>query len=484
MSRAVRAPALLMASLALAGCLGDGGGKPRDADLDDAPSGSLEQQVLDPPPAAEGGLQQSQAGVAQAAPGNGEIRGLVYDVGEVPVAGAVVALLGTEATATSGPEGAFRFVNVSAGRHTLRVDAADYVAHEGAVDVVPGRVTEVLVRVAYPPGQDAGSRPHLHDYWGTDTTITLVDAAIVVDALVVGANSQLAWDVPIPDDRTDGRPALVFPATANVTVTVAWDAQDIMLPAVGVRWRTAANDTQYESPLQPPGQPFTIPVLPVEADNGHQLFSLWTFQIYSGSRQHPSSHTPGLADGEFNVRIDVAKGQLLADPPHPDHWGTNDTLVVRGWGKVTGMLVAAPEACPTAHRFAMDEDAIVPPGTLTLAIRFHWQPATLPSGHPGERAWTLLAKPADLPPDAPLSSYTPLQPSGGQGTDLQYAVPLSQAQADAFYQSKSNWLFAAVTADAALESCATSDAGLALNLGGLAPLFTRFQLEVVAQKAM
>jgi hypothetical protein len=474
-------PTAILVSAMLAGCSGGGDGPTadtQDAVAADAPG------TQDPAPTT-GSLKQASAGTAtEAAQGNGEIRGRVQDNGDLPVAAATVAVLGTEATTRTDPEGAFAFANVTPGKHRLRVDSADYVAHEGDVVVEAGRVTEVVITVVPPAGQDAGALPHLHDLWGGKTTLLLADVAVTADDLVLAPNAIKDWPVQLPEQRPDGQPAVVPPGTAEMKVTVTWDPDDITLPRVGLRYETAANDTQYDLPRQASGVPWVIPVKPGENDHGHQRFTLWQFTLFSAGKRGSTDtqSDAALVDGSFAVRIELTRGDLPVDPPHPMHWNGSTEIELRPFAKVSQSLRHAPQACPHVTRLLLDEERVVPPGTGQLRIRFTYKHNTVPPTTPGEPVWRLTWKSADLHPTlTPTGEYAAGAPAT-PGTVQEFVIPVEPHQADAYYQTKSNWAFAATTGDPLLDEC--SPGSLGVNFTPQPALSMSFQLEVIAEQAV
>lgn len=485
--RAVALVSLFMLAL-FAGCLGGS----KDADED---GGASQSRILDADEASLGGGTTPSGEALD----TGEIRGRVVDDVQLPVADAAVSVLGTEAIVRTDGNGSFRFLDVPAGSHTLRVESADYRPEESVVAVKAGRITEVTLVVVGFEDRGPGYRPHQHDLWGSDELVVLMDdeldmrenskflsgRPVLAEAYetAVAPNQNISWEIPIPAARADGRPAIILPGTATVTVTVTWDAQDITLSKMGLRYENAASADPHWLAPRASGVAFTIPVGAGEADHGHQSFTLWNFFLYSGNHPQIPGFQPAVAAGAFHVRIDLAKGVLGVDPPHPNYWNESTSIVVRNFTTLYSITVTAPEACESTARFIADDAMIVPPGTQQLRMRLHWQHATLPSGYPSERSWTLRWKPADLhPSETAVADYQTQPPSGGSGATLEYTVPVQPAQTDAYYQTKSNWAFAATTANAALGQCSASGTGLGIATTGVQALFTRFQLEVIADK--
>lgn len=434
----------LLACLVVAGCAGGGDGTGRSA----ADTGRIEQTIL-PEGEKAGGSGTTDGGKADAAAGNGELRGTVRDDAGLAMQGALVSLLGTPFSATADAEGGFRFVNVSSGTHGLRVlgDTSVYRVHEGEVTVVADRVTVVTVTLVPLDDRGPGYRPHLHDYWGDNTELELFSmdldfgkagfpqygaaGDLLSRTYSASQGTYLPFSIP---ERDDGGPPIVLPGTKEIRFTVSWDTGDVSVDRFQLAYHP--GDQRFRDLLAENGAAFTIEVEPEDADNGHQSFSLWQFRIRAQPRQAP----PNTIFGPVHVEAILVKGTLPIDPPHEDFWAGNATYLSRSWD--TAVPGPGSTCCDDNARIKVSADAkrLVPPGTKSLAIRFGFASTQAP-GTAADLEWELLAKPANLPPGAPLSEYRVLAHATTATGLKTYDVPVAPGETDAFYQTNSNWLF-------------------------------------------
>lgn len=436
--------ALCLVAMVVAGCASK---EPTaDAGLH---TGKTEQTILDPSAddgEVAGASQTVAGGKAEAAPGNGEIRGLVYDDAGLQVQDALVSLIGSEESATTDAKGAFRFTNITSGEHTLRVTPGEvFRVHEGVVDVEPGRVTLVTITLVPKDGRGPGYRPHLHDYWGDRTelelfdlhhdygasTYTLYGPGGPVMAGVYGAN-QGVWSYFGIPDREDGVPPLVLPGTAQLRFTIAWDDSEVDADRFILGFHPGDHDWRDQA-ASGNGDEFTVDIAGEDADNGHQMFSLWQFRIKAEARTPPVTVL-----GPLQVRAVLIKGDLPVDPPHEDFWGGNTTYLARSMDTA---MQAMSACCVEGHvKATPDSKRLIPPGTASLDLRLKITLTQNGQAAPDD-GWQLLAKPADVRPGAPDTDYVLLEPTSETPGLKTYTMPVTGSQTDAFYQADSNWVF-------------------------------------------
>lgn len=439
--------ALLLLCALLAGCASND--PTTDAGL---ATGTTEQTVLDPTDDGEvaGSSQTVAGGKADAAPGNGEIRGTVQDDAGLPVADALVSRIGSEASAITDDRGAFQFTNVSSGTHVLRVTASEvFRVHEGKVSVVADRVTLVTITLVPVDGRGPGYRPHLHDYWGDETELVLFDTALdwgksgsysayglageVLTSVYQPNNGNWWMSFSIPE-RDDGMPAIVVPGTDKVRFTITWDTAEVDVDRFILGFHPGDSKFRDQEPAGN-GDEVAVDIEPEDTDNGHQGFSLWQFRIKPEARAVPMTIL-----GPINVQVVMVKGQLPVDPPHEDFWGPNTTALVRAWDPpLTGVTLC----CTNFHmHFVPDSGLLVPPGTKSLDLRFSVV-LSQQGGTPLDGSWDLFAKPANLAPGVGVDQYRRLEPVSTSGNEQLYRLELDPAETDAFYQESSNWKFMA-----------------------------------------
>lgn len=426
----------VLIGLLLSGCAG---GAPKDKDTE--LTGTTESRIL----------EDEEAPVA----GAGAIRGRVVDDLGLPVADATVSLLGTPYSAQSDSNGSFGFSNVTPGRLTLRVAAGNvYRVHEGQVDVAADLVTEVTITLVPQDNRGPGYRPHVHDYWGTDTEVLLIDddydvsqqgtwsnygpAGTAYVSAQSAYNSNWFWPMPIPSDRGDGRPPTVLPGTKEIRITLNW-GDDVDIDAFIIGYKTATSTTETRLDAQGNGQERILTLSPGDEDNGHQSFSLWSFTLRPVVRSVP----PATTLGSIHATFLLVKGDgVPVEPVHRDFWNGSDQLLLRDYALPARTGTHYVGGCGESQLFLGAADTLVPPGTSRMTMRLGWHAnASTLGGTPGDGTYRLLWKPANLGPSSPISDYQTAEPTRPTATTALYDVPIQSSQTDAYYQAKTNWIF-------------------------------------------
>ncbi|MBI2078093.1 MAG: carboxypeptidase regulatory-like domain-containing protein, partial [Euryarchaeota archaeon] len=167
------------------------------------------------------------------ASGHGAVEGRIRDENELPVAGAHVALLGTNHFTQSNVSGRFAFPNVTAGTFLMRVDAARFLPLEQDVVVETGKATKLDVRLTRPSTGSGNFKAHSHDVWGDDVVRVIDEFDFVpmfLPAFTVGgeANAPLAntwWCVgSVYCEALVPLDVAILPGTGLVEVTASWTA--------------------------------------------------------------------------------------------------------------------------------------------------------------------------------------------------------------------------------------------------------------------
>lgn len=425
----------IVATGGLAGCMGGDGGPPADPD---APSSVL----VEPEP----GLR--------IAANRGAVRGVVSNDAGTAVPGARVNLVGTDLLADTGGDGAFRFLNVTRGAHTLRVEKTGFQAYERTLQVTDGQVAAVDPVLVPDTNLGAGYVAHVHDYWGDRDRVLLMDEAIdltggqTTDAVVnanLGAGEAYDYPFHLPDATPDGQVALVYPGTASLEVTLTWQQEDVTLGALGLKYAPANDAARTTLPAQGPGATWTIEVGPGMSDAGHQLFTLWEFFVTSANDvRNAPGWQPGAVLGPVDIRIEAVKGAVVLEPEHPAFWAASDQLQLRDPATVYAFNWGVQESdrrTSSAGPITLDKGKIVPPGTTRLRLDFSWG-ASGPVPPPPDEDWVLTWRTAAQNPRTTLlEEYGRAQPvSEGPGTKV-YEVDVAADEADAYYQGKSLWRF-------------------------------------------
>lgn len=274
----------------------------------------------------------------------------------------------------------------------------------------PTTTTDPITLVTDPAqGRNAtGSGPHLHDYWGGGTRLTLFDAApqVVQGLLTVGGGK-----VPIASYRPDVG-AVVPQGTAWANATFTWDADATDTFGGGELWVKSAadNHTAFVATLAGPGTTVTLPVAPEQADLPHQVLSAWEFVLVF----QPDAAGAVSYSGNVELTVTLDRGHPIPlFPGHPDQWRNRTEAPLLSSG---GDLLFDGDAegnyrcyggCPQVH--VPDDGAVVPidaalvkvelglsgSAPTKLGLKFHsaasrdWTAATPSSDTPTLRTYLL-----------------------------------------------------------------------------------------------
>lgn len=439
----------VVASLLVAGCTSGGGGGPEAGQV----------QEVGPDVLAPGEAPKSAAALAGKTGKDvpGDLVGQVRDDLNLSVAGASVAILGTQLRDRTNETGWFRLEGIDPGTHTLRIEADAYQVLEEKVTITAGLATVVHV-LLLPDARGAGYRPHLHDYWGTDTQLTLMDdefdprdSADVGHPVLVQTyhtaqhpNTGSSVYIPIPPvDAGDARPTIVVPGTGSIEVKLTWDPVEVSVPAIGLTYRTAASTTLVALEAQPSPASWTIPVAANETDNGHQTFTLWEFYLVYANRPGTTTWRPSAVAGPIQVQILLNKDPsgVRFEPGHVDHWGDKTELELPVDPETLTFYSARTATVAAYHFIYLADGVIVPPGTTRMTLQFTWDDAG--ATIPVEKDLRLGWRTADQPPGQtrdPSMFYRDGEVTCGAKC-WAFDVPVSTAQTDGYYQQASNWAF-------------------------------------------
>lgn len=393
----------------------------------------------------------------------GVVTGTVISDTGSPLPDAAVFLAGTSFRQSTGADGGFRFVNVTADTYILRVEASNFRVFEETVDVLAGQIVHRNVTMLPADSRGAGYRPHIHDYWGEQTEITIMDES--VDLRELDGDAFLftfggAWDqyvapiywanvrngeyrIPLPEDVEP--PALVYPGAERVEVTFRWDDSPPMPPTYAL-WYAPANDNSFVE-LEEHGtdEPWTIDVLPGMADNGHQTVSLWEFLLVTGNdaREAPD-YRPAAVTETIQVTIKVYKGdEVPLEPPHPEFWSEGDELLLRDHGDNPIEREINCVFCGHPVMYLRD-GAIVPPGTGKLLVELDWSYSQA-DGSALDQDYELYWNTGQYDPDdRPRSEWDTSTATSKDGSFKTWEIEVEKADTDAFYQKKSMWRFGIV----------------------------------------
>lgn len=413
----------------------------------------------------------------------GAIVGSVFDEYDTPVAGANVALIGTDHVRRTNITGDFRFLDLPPASYHLRVDHEGYKAAESALRVTAGKGEQVLVRLLTQEVVPVSDRPHTHDYWAGRERVTVLDDVVPYHPQdaggfngaiqpVTGPANHLwtgdclsSTDNPSPSTgafRFEDPNQLVWPGTKSIEVTLDWTAQDYYGEKMSVIWHPANTRDYKRGLLADKRETVAIPVEAGEADLGHQLYTSWEFAVCTSEKGETISYgRPAV--GNVHIKIDLVRGPTVPrEPAHPDYWSNgsvlpliNETKVFDG-GEAAAWLLSS-RGGRADFTFIPETGTVVPPGTAELQARLSWTydgmldvpPVSLSYSSSTVAPWQkwMLEK-----------RSVPESVEAGDGFRV-YRIALDGSATDAVYQAISNWAFywnfeGEERQDYALHSCA------------------------------
>lgn len=301
-----------------------------------------------------------------------------------------------------------------------------------AEDVAPAaEATPPTTVVVTDPGDVASLRNqsltmerHVHDYWGGEERLVVMDEKRPAQTFFVSPNWSVLFDPPA------GR--LVPQGTARVEITMTWTdspGDTYSPPALWVR-TAADHETALVGTLKK-GEPLVVETTLAQADLPHQGLSAWRFEW----RVHPGQ-VPGLVwfRGEVGIRVEAVRGlDIPAYPPHPDMWGGaearplfDDKDAFGVWrGDSRGGFECYGD-CPRMHRPV--DGALVPFDAALVEV-------TLTMGAESRTQLGLSYHAADT------REWQRLQPARTEGQKRVYLIEVQEGMGDGPYASQSQWEF-------------------------------------------
>lgn len=204
-------------------------------------------------------------------------------------------------------------------------------------------------------------RPHLHDYWGGQDRLVVMDAT--AHAGSVGFNEDGQWFMLRPD------PDHVVPqGTSEVQVTIAWTAyepthySDTELMVV-----TAADREPWVAGPVASGDTVVIPSDNSRNDLPHQRLSAWQFILHAA----PADPLGGVIfQADVTIRVEAVRGlDIPLYPGHPDLWQGRTEIALFDEEVPLGILHGGIEVGPASagpcifaclETMRPDDGAIVP----------------------------------------------------------------------------------------------------------------------------
>ncbi|MBI2078332.1 MAG: carboxypeptidase regulatory-like domain-containing protein [Euryarchaeota archaeon] len=459
----------LVLGAGFAGCLGRTAG-PNDAPESDAPQATIEQS------------QEPRADLNA----SGAMRGTVRDASALglPIRDAHVIVVGTSLSATTNQTGGFRFPSVTPGTFTMRVTHEQYRFIEQSVTVEAG--AEAVLEISMLPVSGGAGKPHTHDLWPPEGTMTIFDKAFLMKNPVyphlVGqaTDPQGRWfcqtSCPRPIPMEDSKP--VLPGTVRVEVTLSWDPAAPGAPkefGLGVVTTKEFGLGLTQSVVQKyvpraPNDPFRIAIFPDEADPGHQTFTSWVITAIPGQGNAATpGDAPAVAAGQsVRAKVTIHKGVVPFEPLHRTFWdGASERLLFKDV-KITSSWAGPPLGCgelPGYYQWGGGQ-LFVPPGTLEIRGTMSWtNPGGAPASNPA--VWGLAYRPANVPPSAD-NPWKAVQVTPKTATSVDFVLRPTAEETDQFYQKATNWAFSPDDKDFPVKYAHTGLSGASWTLSAVA----------------
>lgn len=388
--------------------------------------------------------------------------------------GALVIVTGSGSSVTTNDSGWFEVGAITPGQRIVRAERQGYQAAERQVMVEAGKVRQVTITLVPAVGSEAGSRPHMHDYWAGQSEVTVIDADFPWDrptqsayhqyagtanrmtTFIVQSNCAFGADSQF---RSAGQstfffndPAqLVWPGTTKISVTISWASNSYIGDAVGVLWRSPNMKGFGWSPPIRSGTPFTIDVTPQEADNAHQQFTLWEWHlcVRGKGEQTAAGYNAGRVFlGDYHVVMTLhGSAPTELDPPHPSFWANGSVVrVLEGYANITCPNVISPciESAIVGRSaylqyFQMRPHVLVPPGATALVITLNWTYSQTINNVPLGLAYSAANVPPSQKDD--LKAYKIATAATAASRSKSYSLTVGGSEADSYYQQRSNWVF-------------------------------------------
>lgn len=274
---------------------------------------------------------------------------------------------------------------------------------------------------------DPASVQHLHDYWGGQDRITVLDATQPSPVGYAGT--------AVPVARFRPEPGSVVPqGTASVAVTVSWTTQpDDLVGGFEVQVKTAGSDRFESLGMVEQGQTLDLETGHPDNDLPHQALSGWLVDILV----HPDPLS-GVAHyyGDTTVKLEANRGlDIPLYPGHPDRWeGRRDIELLRheqdvaffGDPRSTFRGCLGNETCLGALR--PPQGAMVPDGAATVEVTLAWDT-------PEPAALGLAFHAADS------DEFVEVLPSQSGPSSRTYSILVQRGMEDGPYTQQSLWEF-------------------------------------------
>lgn len=301
-----------------------------------------------------------------------------------------------------------------------------------ASDPAPSTTSTTGQVIITKPGDYAGDNatngdlPHLHDYWGGQDRIVVMDGWPTEPGPGLGGGS----DVPIYNYRPPSG-HVVPQGASHVEVTLTWTpAQDDIYTSPQLWVKGAGENQPHLAAAIGSGQTVVVNSTNELNDLPHQLLSGWLFQFRLSQRDDL-----GMLRFKANVTIHVEAVRGLPIPlypGHPDRWGGNASITLVDVERELAYLQDPGDAgcdgisCPQVE-VPMDGTIVPPDAAFVEAV------LTVELGSPQTVGLSYHG--------AEGRAFQRLEPSATSGNERTYRIDVGQ-YGDGPYAKQSQWEFA------------------------------------------
>lgn len=292
-------------------------------------------------------------------------------------------------------------------------------------------------------GADRGQRPHVHDYWGGERVVTLMEERVPVmlfhnhlmdepprEQHTHGCDETLASTSQGGSRKFSLPPGqIVLPGTQALEFFFTWADRGI----TGIRflYRPADAHDFVDGGAVASGTVLRIAVTPQMADAGHTTLTKWAFFLCADSSAAPAD----AAQGEVALSVVAFRApELPLEPPHPDRWLGFDRLRIAEAAWSATSVSALNKGEGAWLQVPLPQGALVPPGATGVRINVTYGSssplAVLDAGDV-----ILYYRDSSVPEWVYRIANAKSDASGGLGFD----IAVDHDMVDGVYAQHSNW---------------------------------------------
>lgn len=306
--------------------------------------------------------------------------------------------------------------------------------------------------VTVDPAVNVTGTAHVHDWWGDDTTRSILDRDLAPGpaGVCVGAGDDMSACQNGPKETRHvrfetpadhiGAPNNVWPGTGRLVLDLSLDGEILHPFDVGIQ--IPRGGTWDENVYAVDGRVTSIVVDDIQenqTDPPHFRGSGWSFRILP--RATAAGVPASLYQGTMHWTITIHRSDrpLPLDPAHPDHWAGSPSrnLLDEAMRLDARQVEVGPQFVNSATRspFGPPANQTVLPGTERMTVRLEWA-NELP--HPTQ----LVLKTCDAAAECGQNDGWTFHTAAQTGANWShYEIEVRPDQWDFVYQTTSRWKF-------------------------------------------